>query len=548
MEIFAAPRPFRGEDTVRNNRAIRSWLRLEPRPLVTLLGYETGYMEAASRFNLSVETRVDKSFLNGLLFNSMIVRANESRATVSVLVDGDSILTSNLPRTLKKVAAQFKDFMVVGAGIDLEELPALDVDDPDLSDSIPGDVRQLGKLRSHEKISVVAWNTDGPRLLEGRIPHFVFRGGLHDNWFLHETIAAGRREVIDASECSMSVHISDSYDVNDRNQDSTSSAKTKSDEDVAIVVRSINTHLAHAHGTYAGQRGTVLSAPWKLSSCLEESGLCLQRRMRPGICNCESSGSFAASETDPVPLEGSRLLTCGRIRTDLLEDSPFREREDGELRSDRTLRLPLEIDALLTLLAVNKSIVLTAAHYAERETLMHWVCRLREQQVSNFIVAALDKDLYEWAAARSVPVYYDDSLIADLRDERSNLGHISVGAFKILTKMKSRIVLKVLRKGFDVVWSEPGILWLKDPRAKIGGYKSDLVIMSESKLRKSSADSGRLNVEFYRARASKNMIQAMEDVVQCALKKEKPEKGCFYEIFCNALDKENERGNRYDSS
>ncbi|KAJ8901727.1 hypothetical protein NDN08_003933 [Rhodosorus marinus] len=543
MEIFSAPKPFRGEDTVRNYRAIRSWVQLEPRPKVTLLGYETGYMEAASRFNLSIETRVDKSFLKGLLFNSMIVRANESTATVSVLVDGDSILTSNFPRTLKKIAAQFKHFLVVSAGVDLDELPALDTDDPGFGDSILRDVRELGKLRSHENISVFAWNTGGPRLFDGRMPHFVFREGLHDNWFLHETIAAGRREVIDASESSLSVHISDSYDVNDRKQDSNSSAKTKSDEDVANVARSLNTHLAHARGTYAIQRGTALSAPWKLSSCLEESGLCLQRRMRPGICNCESSVSFVSSETDPVPVDGSRLLTCGRIRTEILEGSIFREREDGELRSDRTLRLPFQIDPLLTLLAVNNSIVLTAAHYAERETMMHWVCRLREQQVSNFIIAALDKDLYEWAAVRSIPVYYEDSLIADLRDELPNLGHISVQAFKLLTKMKSRVVLKVLRKGFDVVWSEPGILWLKDPRAKISGHDSDLVILSESKPKKSSVDSGRLNVEFYRARASNKMIKAIEDVVQCALKNERPEKSCFYEIFCKGFGEENEPGN-----
>mmetsp|Transcript_17598 Transcript_17598/g.25313 ORF Transcript_17598/g.25313 Transcript_17598/m.25313 type:complete len:126 (-) Transcript_17598:89-466(-) len=40
------------------------------------------------------------------------------------------------------------------------------------------------------------------------------------------------------------------------------------------------------------------------------------------------------------------------------------------------------------------------------------------------------------------------------------------------------------------------------------------------------------------------MIEAIEDVVLCALNNEKPEKSCFYEIFCKGMAEENEPGNR----
>lgn len=42
MEIFCAPKPFVGTDKVSNTRAIQSWLKLRPKPTITLLGWEEG--------------------------------------------------------------------------------------------------------------------------------------------------------------------------------------------------------------------------------------------------------------------------------------------------------------------------------------------------------------------------------------------------------------------------------------------------------------------------------------------------------------------------
>lgn len=60
-------------------------------------------------------------------------------------------------------------------------------------------------------MDIWAWNTDGPRLFDPIMPHFVFGRGKYDNWLTHETIQAGRRQVVDVSETCLTVHVRHDY-------------------------------------------------------------------------------------------------------------------------------------------------------------------------------------------------------------------------------------------------------------------------------------------------------------------------------------------------
>lgn len=51
-----------------------------------------------------------------------------------------------------------------------------------------------------------AWNTVGKSLFDPVMPHLVFGRGKYDHWLTHETISAGRRQVIDVSETCLTVH------------------------------------------------------------------------------------------------------------------------------------------------------------------------------------------------------------------------------------------------------------------------------------------------------------------------------------------------------
>jgi hypothetical protein len=136
VEIFSAPKPFIGPDRALNRRAIESWLKLQPRPAITLLGNEIGYAEAAAEYGLRHEVRVDKTFMGVPLFNSMIERANQSEATVTVVINGDILLFDDFQQTMRKVVASFENFLVIGARYDIDELPESNSND-------------LAKLRTH---------------------------------------------------------------------------------------------------------------------------------------------------------------------------------------------------------------------------------------------------------------------------------------------------------------------------------------------------------------------------------------------------------------
>jgi hypothetical protein len=146
VEIFSAPKPFVGADNASNRRAIESWKKLNPTPKITLLGNEVGYLEAANHYGLTIENRVDKTFIGIPMFNSMIDRANRSKATIAVVINGDILLYDDFMQTLRKVVSSFQDFLLVGARYDIDELPA--VSDYDLSRIRPYVVK-YGKLHTY---------------------------------------------------------------------------------------------------------------------------------------------------------------------------------------------------------------------------------------------------------------------------------------------------------------------------------------------------------------------------------------------------------------
>lgn len=87
------------------------------------------YEQAAAEFGLNIDRNVDKNFLGVPLFNSMFKRANESDATVTLIVNGDILLTSKFMDTLQKTMTRFKDFLLISARFDVDDLPNVSVND-----------------------------------------------------------------------------------------------------------------------------------------------------------------------------------------------------------------------------------------------------------------------------------------------------------------------------------------------------------------------------------------------------------------------------------
>ncbi|KAK1858056.1 hypothetical protein I4F81_000670 [Pyropia yezoensis] len=567
FEIFTAPKPFVGSDKVNNERAIRSWLRLRPAPRITLLGNETGYAEAAATFGLRLENRVDKNFLGVPLFNSMLNRANQSTAAVTLIVNGDIMLFEDFVQTLRKILSSFENFFVVGARYDVDSLPT-DVaeDDPTYASRVRSHVLSAGTLHTYGGMDVWAWNTGGPRLFDSAMPHFIFGRGKYDNWLTHETIAAGRRQVVDVSETCLTVHVRHDYHLVSGGAAGAvvgpaaaalgvplaAAGGTLPAAAGAVGVASsqrrllgqfwsegkkskfelfINIYLSLHHGTYTNQIGSVLFAPWKLSRCLEPTGMCLLKRVRPGICNCEFSSFVSNTQTDPVVKNGSRVIRCGMTSVETKEDFVIPVLPPEGV-TEPPFGLPLTMESVIDKVIQNNTVVLSALNYGYRAIMMNWVCNMRHLGVSNFVIAALDPRLYRYAYKRGLPVYYETTIFEGLDTKLVEDADYGSDQFKQLTKMKSRVVLRLLKSGYNVLWTDCDIVWFRNPLPYMHAQHADLVIQTNAPDSEPANGKRRINSGFYLAHANPPTIQLFGEIVKYASRSTMSEQPHFWERAC----------------
>lgn len=542
VEIFSAPKPFVGQDVEVNLRAIRSWKKLKPTPKITLLGNDLGYEDVAREYGLNIRRDVDKTFLGVPLFNSMFHIANQSDATASVVMNGDIVLLQDFMDALKRILERFEHFLVVSARYDLQSLPEeLQEGSDDFEKNLRAYVLRHGVLHTYGGMDLWAWNPKGPRLFDGEMPHFIFGRGKYDNWLTHETIMAGRRHVIDASEAIMSVHIRHDYNLVTNNRESlrsTANGVFWSQGKKSKFELFINIYLSLHTGSYKNQMGSILFAPWRLSRCLEPEGSCFVRRVRPGSCNCEYSASSIATQTDPVLTTDSRVIRCGTVSREDKGDYAIPIPSHGD-QEPQSFGLPLTLTSVVEKIIINNTIVVTAVNFGYRDIMMSWVCNLRHLNVSNFVVVAFDRELYEFAYTRGLPTYLETDALQGHNATHSDAAY-GTDSFKEITKMKSRVVLRFLKLGYNTVWSDTDIYWFKNPLESMWKYGADLVIQSNAPDSEDSNDLRRINSGFYLAQANAQVIRAFEDVVKFAARSRMSEQPCFYDVICGKLGERKE--------
>lgn len=535
VEIFAAPCAVAPFTAHASTAVFSSWHRLHPRPRITLLGDAPRLSEVAHRWGFGHDPLLDHTFLSRPIYSSMIHRANRSRADVTVLLHRNLLLLPDFLPAIHKLFAIFPHFLAVGARYDVDHLPVFTT----WSETQREFAQRTGALANLGTVDFLAWTTGGPRLVRHSVPPFIFGQPKFDNWFVHEAVATAARPVVDLSEVVVPIHINTVRTSSDglaSKNISIPRAATRHPLTLASTVMSsrvemlINTFLSHT-GSFAPGLGTPRHAPWKLGACHEPGGTCLVHRRRVGLCACEYTPSVARALMDP------KFDRLGRPRMHL--STPLNDCHLTYTLPTRVVNgagkfgLPLTLEDALEAVAMNGTVIVSAVNYGYRHIMMNWVCHMRRLSMSNFIIAALDEDTYRFALSHGIATYFEDSfdkhVETHLLGEQGEYGSVQ---FKRLTKMKTRVVARILRMGYDVVWSDTDIMFFRNPLPELLASTGDLVVQSNAPDSEATNALGRLNSGFYLARSKPRLIRTLDEVIRHALRSRKSEQPCFYDILC----------------
>lgn len=138
------------------------------------------------------------------------------------------------------------------------------------------------------------------------------------------------------------------------------------------------------------------------------------------------------------------------------------------------------------------TVILIGFNSGYHDMLLNMVCRLQQLGMNNYVIAAFDADAFAYCQSQVLPcfaVHYDthpaDAAAPEhpveakrrTTAEAPASGHKKEGGaaastsvassaqafgtkgFRALTKVKSQQVLRILKLGYDVVWSDVDIFW-----------------------------------------------------------------------------------------
>ncbi|CAI5999864.1 unnamed protein product [Closterium sp. NIES-65] len=328
----------------------------------------------------------------------------------------------------------------------------------------------------------------------------------------------------------------------------------------------------------ARKNGTAHHGTWSLMACADTSAnhVCLKPRLRPAICACDLAPFTPASQGDPTLNAHNRWIcdspddpssptspSHAPHPTALIDPAaakaataaPANDRAAASLLK-QTPVVPME--DVLPLVALRepggvKVVVLVAVTFGYAHMLMNFYCNLRRLGLGNrLVVAALDADLYRFAFSQGLPVYYEGPAAAGGAGGGS-AGGVKVGeeaceygtlCFKRFTKLKSRAVLRALRAGYSVLWTDVDIVWFSDPLRDLLRFGPGTLPIQSNEPDAARPPHGkrRINSGFYFGRSDEATIAAFEAIVAAAAKTELSEQPSFYDVLCGEKGQKKVRG------
>ncbi|KAH7570333.1 hypothetical protein JRO89_XS05G0089400 [Xanthoceras sorbifolium] len=533
ITIFTAPGPFTASVGSRQSLAIRSWLGLSPQITVVLFSQDPSVAAFARNFGsrLLVEPNIDFSFLGTPFFHSMVARALAFTSDIAVLIDPETVLLADFVSTLNYAYKVDHDWLLVASSRNVSNFPFYLSNDGKYwltKDGKRVRTREFQEILDRsphwnlcEGKMLMAWNSGKLPLHTGVLPPFLYRKGIHDPWVVSEALSYEFRFVFDASWTISSFSLVDAKHWSDLSGRGSLGSKERSWEYVG------NSYLGSLYGS-------------SFFHGIDHANL-------PKLLNCDGQYIFVnITEKAVYPVLYKRLSSWKEktlhfwILKKTMEcidvTRSLNPRLDcsltDQLKTSAPIDFPFSLESLLSVIAdETKTIVLAVAGHSYRDMLMSWVCRLRRLRVTNFMVCALDHETYQFSIFQGLPVFSDPSAPSNISFDDC---HFGTKCFQRVTKVKSRMVLQILKLGYNVLLSDVDVYWFKNPLPLLYSFGPSVLAAQSDEYNVTGAINlpRRLNSGFYFARCDASTIAAMEKVVKHAASSGLSEQPSFYDTLC----------------
>ncbi|MDR1776746.1 MAG: FkbM family methyltransferase [Desulfovibrio sp.] len=207
VTFFAVPKAFNGHENIIQRNAVRSWLKLEPKPEIMLMGDDDGTAEICGEFGLRHAPDLQRNEFGTPLVDDVFLKAQELSDTETLCyINADIIVFDDFMRAVALAAAQFRNFLLVGARLDYDVTNELDFSTPDRATKILDGALQKGIMHGPTGMDYFIFK---PGLWDN-IPPFALGRIAWDTWLLHDNLRR-KEPVIDCTAFTTIIHQNHGY-------------------------------------------------------------------------------------------------------------------------------------------------------------------------------------------------------------------------------------------------------------------------------------------------------------------------------------------------
>ncbi|XP_057788326.1 arabinosyltransferase RRA3-like isoform X2 [Salvia miltiorrhiza] len=116
---------------------------------------------------------------------------------------------------------------------------------------------------------------------------------------------------------------------------------------------------------------------------------------------------------------------------------------------------------LLEEVAVNREVIVTLANSNVKDMLEVWFKNIKRVGIPNYLVFALDEEIYSFCQSNDVPVYKKD--VEEIKEDKNFESIARTGGNHAVSGLKFRILREFLQMGYSVLLSDVDIVYLQNP-------------------------------------------------------------------------------------